>query len=88
MQFRFQPDVLNKDLVFENAYLFVFFRSMVIGVAVTVCCPVIGFHVAKHLATRPERSHSARVLPLAIPFWVHFLLRAVSMLVSRRHLLF
>jgi spermidine/putrescine transport system permease protein len=80
VQFLFTRDFLTEDLVFEEAYLKVFLRSVTLAGIATVTCILIGFPTAYFIATRPERTRNLWILLITLPYWVNLLIRTVSML--------
>lgn len=80
LQFLFERDLITEELVFENAYLLVFLRSLFLALIATVASIAIGFPTAFFIATRPEHSRNMWVLLITVPYWVNLLIRTVSML--------
>jgi spermidine/putrescine transport system permease protein len=80
VQFLFERDLITEKLVFENAYLLVFWRSLVLAAVATATCLVIGFPTAYFIATRPRETRNVWVLLVTVPYWVNLLIRTVSML--------
>ena len=80
LQFLFERDLITDELIFEDAYLLVFLRSLVLALIATISCLLIGFPTAYFIATRPEHTRNMWVLLITVPYWVNLLIRTVSML--------
>lgn len=63
----------------EWTYITIFARSMWQALLATFFCLIIGFPTAYFIATRPERTRSAWLFFVTIPYWVNLLIRTVSM---------
>jgi spermidine/putrescine transport system permease protein len=66
------------DLVFNSAYLEVFWRSLVQASISTVVCFVLAFPLALWIATRTPRVQNLLVLAVTIPFWTNLLVRTYA----------
>ena len=80
IQFLFERDLITDELVFENAYLIIFLRSLALAAVATISCLLIGFPAAYFISTRPEHTRNIWVLLITLPYWVNLLIRTVSML--------
>lgn len=80
VQFLFEEDFLTEELVFNSAYLQIYFRSFLQALAATFVCLLIGFPTAYFIATRPPGQRTMWVFLVTIPYWVNLLIRTVSML--------
>ena len=80
IQFLFERDLITDELVFENAYLIIFLRSLALAAVATISCLLIGFPAAYFISTRPESTRNIWVLLITLPYWVNLLIRTVSML--------
>lgn len=80
VQFLFEEDFLTEALVFNADYLSIFANSLLLAVASTVLCLLIGFPTAYFIATRPERTRTIWLFAVTIPYWVNLLIRTVAML--------
>jgi spermidine/putrescine transport system permease protein len=80
VQFLFEEDFLTEALAFNSDYLAIFFNSLLLAVASTVLCLLIGFPTAYFIATRPERTRTIWLFAVTIPYWVNLLIRTVAML--------
>ena len=61
--------------VFEGLYLDAIFRSLLLSLATTVACLIIGFPVAYTIARAPRRWQIALLLMVMVPFWTSFIVR-------------
>lgn len=66
------------ELVFNTAYVEVFWRSIVQATITTVICFVFAFPLALWIATRSEKLQSFLVLVVTIPFWTNLLVRTYA----------
>lgn len=80
VQFLFEEDFITEELVFNSAYLQIYFRSFLQALAATFACLLIGFPTAYFIATRPPGQRTMWVFLVTIPYWVNLLIRTVSML--------
>lgn len=76
----FQRDIFDDTLSFSPAYLEIFIRTVVFGVATTAVCLLIGFPTAYFMATRPQKSRNRWVLLVTIPFWSNLLVRTIAVM--------
>lgn len=63
----------------EWTYITIFARSIWQAALATFFCLIIGFPTAYFIATRAERTRSAWLFLITIPYWVNLLIRTVSM---------
>jgi ABC-type spermidine/putrescine transport system, permease component I len=68
----------NGDLVFNSAYLEVFWRSLVQASISTLVCFILAFPLALWIATRTPRVQNLLVLAVTIPFWTNLLVRTYA----------
>ncbi len=64
---------------FDPLYLGVFWRSLRIGLIVTLICVLLGYPLAYFIARRPPRWRDALLLLVMIPFWTNFLVRTYAL---------
>jgi spermidine/putrescine transport system permease protein len=74
IQFLFDRD-LDDSLIFNDAYLAILARSVILALAATIGALLVGFPVALYIATRPARQRSLLVLLVTVPFWTNLLIR-------------
>lgn len=63
----------------EWTYINIFWRSIWQAGLATFFCLLIGFPTAWYIATRPDRTKSAWLFLITIPYWVNLLIRTISM---------
>ena len=73
-QLAFERD-LDDNLVFNNAYLSILLRSVVLAGATTIVCLAIGFPVAHYMAMQPPERQNLLIFLVTIPFWTNLLIR-------------
>lgn len=66
------------DLVFNPAYLEVFWRSVVQATITAVVCFLLAFPLALWIATRSPRLQNLLMLAVTIPFWTNLLVRTYA----------
>ena len=59
----------------ERIYIFLFERTLLLSVAITLACLLIGYPVAFLLATLPMRSSNMLMILVLLPFWTSLLVR-------------
>jgi spermidine/putrescine transport system permease protein len=69
---------------FNPLYLRIFGRTVVIALATTAICLLVGYPLAYFIATRPPRWRNGLLLLLMIPFWTNFLIRTYAWLLILR----
>jgi spermidine/putrescine transport system permease protein len=70
----FDPGVL----VWADAHLTIFWRSVKLSILTTILTLLIGFPTAWFIATRPARSRPMWLFLITIPFWTNLLIRTVA----------
>lgn len=84
VQFLFERDIFDNTLIFNTAYLQIFFRSASLAVAATLVSLIIGFPTAYFIATRPERQKNILIFLITLPFWTNLLIRTFCVLLILR----
>ena len=74
VQLAFERD-LDDNLVFNDAYLSILLRSVVLAGATTIICLAIGFPVAHYMAMQPPERQNLLIFLVTIPFWTNLLIR-------------
>lgn len=74
IQFLFERD-LDDSLIFNKAYLLIFWRSFLLAGATTILCLFIGFPTAYYMAMQPPSRRNLLVFLVTIPFWTNLLIR-------------
>ena len=59
----------------ERIYIFLFERTLILSVTITVACLLIGYPVAFLLATLPMRTSNMLMILVLLPFWTSLLVR-------------
>ena len=59
----------------ERIYILLFERTLILSVAITVACLLIGYPVAFLLATLPMRTSNMLMILVLLPFWTSLLVR-------------
>ena len=73
-QLLFERD-LDDRLVFNDAYIDIFLRSVLLAGAATLLCLLVGFPVAWYMAMQPVDRRTLLVFLVTIPFWTNLLIR-------------
>lgn len=66
---------------FERIYLTLLWRTMVLSVAITVSCILLGYPIAFLLANLPLRTSNILMILVLLPFWTSLLVRTSSWIV-------
>jgi spermidine/putrescine transport system permease protein len=74
----FERDPIDDTLGLAVANLEIIWRSVKLSLLTTVVTAVLGFPTAYVIATRSERSRSAWLLLITIPFWTNLLIRTFA----------
>ena len=74
VQFLFERD-LDDSLIFNQAYLLIFWRSFLLALGTTFLCLLIGFPTAYYMAMQPPKRRNLLVFLVTIPFWTNLLIR-------------
>lgn len=65
---------------FEDIYLTVFAKSLIISFFATLICLIVGFPVALAIAFAPERWRLPLLLAITLPFWINILVRTYALI--------
>jgi len=84
VSFLFQRDIFDGTLSFSPDYLIIYLRSIILAVATTVICLVLGFPTAYFMATRPPSQRTLWVFLITIPFWSNLLVRTLAVMLVIR----
>lgn len=84
VQFLFEKDLFDDTLVFTDAYLSIFARSIGLAAVTTVVCLILGFPTAYFMATRPPSQRTFWLFLITLPFWTNLLIRTYAMFVILR----
>ncbi len=79
MDMKFGPDgSITSQPENRSIYIFLFQRTMIMSVAITLLCILLGFPVAYLLATVPMRYAGLLLILVLLPFWTSLLVRTTS----------
>ncbi|MFK7940935.1 MAG: ABC transporter permease [Roseovarius sp.] len=73
-------DFFTDELVFADAHLTVFWRSIKLSLITMLLCLIVGFPTAYFIATRPKGSRDMWMLLIMIPFWTNLLIRTFAIM--------
>lgn len=65
---------------FEPIYLGIFVKSLVIAVAATSVCLLVGYPVALAVAFAPPKVKMPLLLAITLPFWINILIRTYALI--------
>ena len=65
---------------FEPIYLGIFAKSLVIAVAATAACLLVGYPVALAVAFAPPKLKMPLLLAITLPFWINILIRTYALI--------
>src|SRR5579884_2653630 len=68
----------NYALIADPLYLKILWRSVVLALATTALCLLLGFPFAYHIARLPVRLQGVWLVLVVIPFWTNFLVRTYA----------
>ena len=66
--------------VFEPLYIKIFFVSILLAIASTVLCIIIGYPVAYFISRMKDKWRNSLMLLFVVPMWMNFLLRTYAWL--------
>lgn len=70
----------NYARAFEPIYLGIFVKSLVIAIAATAACLLVGYPVALAVAFAPPRIKTPLLLAITLPFWINILIRTYALI--------
>jgi len=76
----FTGTLQNYARAFDQVYLVIFVKSLLIAGGATVVCLLIGFPVALGIAFAPERLKPILLLVVMMPFWINVVIRTYSLI--------
>jgi spermidine/putrescine transport system permease protein len=81
-----QMDFRNYLRALDPLYAAIFFNSLKLAAATTLCCLFLGFPMAWLLAIAPKSWRNWLVLAVVVPFWTNFIVRvyAIKVLLSEQ----
>lgn len=69
----------NYSHAFEPIYLGIFIKSLIIAIAATCVCLLIGYPVALAVAFAPQKMRMPLLLAITLPFWINILIRTYAL---------
>ena len=72
---RFGDDGLESRPENERIFVFLFVRTLIMSVVITLSCLLIGYPIAYLLATLPVRTSNLLMILVLLPFWTSLLVR-------------
>ena len=75
--FRFTLENFSRFLT-DNVFIDVLKRSMIIAIATTVICVLLGYPIAYAIAKGPEKSGFFWVMLITLPTWINMLVRTYA----------
>jgi len=77
--------VSNYLRALEPLYLWIYWRSLLLALATTLICIVLGFPVAHFIAQRPSAAlRNLLIFLVTLPFWTSFLIRTYAWILLLR----
>ena len=73
-----ERDIFDDSLVWADAHLLIFWRSIKLSFLTTVLTALFGIPTAYFIATRSTRSRNAWLFLITIPFWTNLLVRTYA----------
>ena len=73
-------DIFDDVMMFADAHLSVFWRSIKLSLLTTITCLLVGFPTAYFIATRPRQSRNFWLFLITIPFWTNLLIRTFAIM--------
>ncbi len=62
----------------DKLYALTYLKSVIMAVAATICCLLLGFPIAYGIARSDPHTRSLLLLLIVLPFWISFLLRVYA----------
>ncbi|MES2819080.1 MAG: ABC transporter permease [Pseudomonadota bacterium] len=84
INFLYERD-LDDSWVFNADYLTIFKRSLLLALATTGACLLIGFPTALYLALQSERKRKLLLFLVTVPFWTNLLVRTYAWILLLRN---
>ncbi|MGF1550948.1 MAG: ABC transporter permease [Paracoccaceae bacterium] len=81
LDYEYGTDGIEKVPEFEQIYLLLFWRTLVLSVTITASCLLLGYPVAWLLANLPMRTSNLLLILVLLPFWTSLLVRTSSWIV-------
>ncbi|NVK35882.1 MAG: ABC transporter permease [Rhodobacteraceae bacterium] len=69
------PDGIEMKPADEQVYIYLFGRTLLLSVAITISCLILGYPIAYLLAALPLRTSNLLMILVLLPFWTSLLVR-------------
>ena len=80
----FKFNLTNYARLLDPLYFKILVYSLVVGLATTVFCILIGYPLAYYIARAPARQRSLLLFLILIPFWTNFIIRLYAWILILR----
>ena len=80
----FKFNITNYTRLFDALYGKILVFSLIVGIATTVLCLLIGYPMAYYLARAPARQRSLLLFLILLPFWTNFIIRIYAWMMILR----
>jgi spermidine/putrescine transport system permease protein len=83
-QVEFKLNIANYTRLFDALYGKILVYSLLVGMATTLLCLLIGYPLAYYLARVPARQRSLLLFLILLPFWTNFIIRIYAWIMILR----
>lgn len=73
-----QRDIFDDTLIWSDAHLSIFWRSLRLSIATTLLTAIFGIPTAYFIATRSAKARNIWLFLITIPFWTNLLVRTIA----------
>lgn len=73
-----QRDIFDDTLIWSDAHLSIFWRSLKLSIATTILTAIFGIPTAYFIATRSAKARNIWLFLITIPFWTNLLVRTIA----------
>ncbi len=80
----FKFNLTNYTRLLDPLYFKILIYSLMVGLATTVICILIGYPLAYYIARAPARQRSLLLFLILIPFWTNFIIRLYAWILILR----
>lgn len=80
----FKFNITNYTRLFDALYGKILVFSLIVGIATTALCLLIGYPMAYYLARAPARQRSLLLFLILLPFWTNFIIRIYAWMMILR----
>jgi spermidine/putrescine transport system permease protein len=78
IQVLFDRDIFDRTLTLSATNIAILVRSLILSLATTLLCLVVGFPTAYFIATRNQINRDVWLLLVTVPFWTNLLIRTFA----------